>query len=258
MQDRSPPARRNPLATHGRTIHSGHNRTYAPQQITALFDHLAGSSKQRRRHREQKPRAISPGLQILARSIRLGVYRLEETIVHTNQDIALGRFGADGTAGRTESGSWGDDSPRLRAKVHVITFEKRRPVRCEHPLNAATNRPAASGVGGLATKRSTTRNDGYACSCMSPGAAALKVEQPVGLHCIANAGRQGVEPLISRSRPWRQDHRMQWLRTSRFYCCWSNRTVRGRRSQIRRQIRNRSRPARHRQSRNRLRRLPRQ
>ena len=31
---------------------------------------------------------------------------------------------------------------------------------------------------------------------MSPGAAALKVEQPVGLHRIAEAGRQGVEPLI--------------------------------------------------------------
>ena len=32
--------------------------------------------------------------------------------------------------------------------------------------------------------------------CLSPGAAALKVEQQVGLHRIAEASRQGVEPLI--------------------------------------------------------------
>ena len=30
MQDRSPPARQNPLATHGRTIHAGQNRKSRP------------------------------------------------------------------------------------------------------------------------------------------------------------------------------------------------------------------------------------
>ncbi len=30
MQDRSPPARQNPLATHGRTIHLGQTRKYSP------------------------------------------------------------------------------------------------------------------------------------------------------------------------------------------------------------------------------------
>src|SRR5271169_4340836 len=35
MQDRSPPARQNPLATHGRTIHSGHSRHFDPLPATS-------------------------------------------------------------------------------------------------------------------------------------------------------------------------------------------------------------------------------
>src|SRR6266567_4480030 len=82
MQDRSPPPRRKPLATHGRTIHwvkpgcrgasatrplscrkrssfrrrdrsqMCQNLTHAPQQTTCagLFDHLVGACEQRRRN----------------------------------------------------------------------------------------------------------------------------------------------------------------------------------------------------------------
>src|SRR5208283_2722878 len=81
-------------------------------------------------------------------------------------------------------------------EVHVITFEKRRPMRCKHPINATTNRPAGCGVGGLATILKTTNGDPYVCTCMSPGRAALKVEQHVGHHGVSDAGRQGVEPLV--------------------------------------------------------------
>jgi hypothetical protein len=66
-------------------------------------------------------------------------------------------------------------------------------VRREHPFNATTDRPPGSGAGGLANLKTSS---GDVCTCMSLGAAALKVEQPVGLHRIADASRQGIEPLI--------------------------------------------------------------
>jgi F0F1-type ATP synthase beta subunit len=48
---------------------------------------------------EQKPRALGPGLRnpSLAESIRLAVYRLEDTIVQTDQDSGRSRFGAEST-----------------------------------------------------------------------------------------------------------------------------------------------------------------
>src|ERR1022692_1857099 len=113
-------------------------------------------------------------------------------VVHTDQDITLGRFGGDGVDGCAGADDGHAHAARVRAEVHVITFQKRRPVRCEHPFNATTDRPAGPGVGGLATNKRTAE----VCTCMSPGGAALKVEQPVGLYRIAEAGRQGVEPLI--------------------------------------------------------------
>src|ERR1039458_7497524 len=69
-------------------------------------------------------------------------------------------------------------------------------MRCEHPFNATTNRPAGCGVGGLATILNTSKGDAYVCTCMRPSGAALKVKQYVGHHCVSEAGRQGVEPLI--------------------------------------------------------------
>src|SRR5450830_737366 len=111
-------------------------------------------------------------------------------VVHTDQDITLGRFGGNGVYNRRVHTS--SHAARVRAEVHVITFQKRRPVRCEHPFDATTNRPAGPGVRGLATSKRTAE----VCTCMSPCSAALKVEQPGGLYSIAEAGRQGVKPLI--------------------------------------------------------------
>ena len=66
--------------------------------------------------------------------------RSPESVVHADQDSGLGCFGVQGTAGRT--GNRGEYSPTVRAEVHVITFEKCRPARREHPFNATTDRPA--------------------------------------------------------------------------------------------------------------------
>jgi hypothetical protein len=66
--------------------------------------------------------------------------RSPESVVHADQGSGLGCFGAPGTAGRT--GNRGECSPTVRAEVHVITFQKRRPARREHPFNATTDRPA--------------------------------------------------------------------------------------------------------------------
>ena len=63
--------------------------------------------------------------------------RSPESVVHANQNSALGRF--DAAAGQTgNSAEYGV----ARAEVHVITFQKCRPVRREHPFNATTDRPA--------------------------------------------------------------------------------------------------------------------
>ena len=67
-------------------------------------------------------------------------------------------------------------------------------MRREHPFDATAGRPARSSVGGLANLTHTI--DGDVCTGMTPGRAALAIDQPGGCHRIAEAGRQGVEPLI--------------------------------------------------------------
>ena len=70
----------------------------------------------------------------------LARFLLPEPVVHADQDSGLGRFGAEGAdASWTGRGEYGAIA---RAEVHPIPFQKRRPVRREHPFNATTNRPA--------------------------------------------------------------------------------------------------------------------
>jgi hypothetical protein len=78
------------------------------------------------------------------------------------------------------------------AEVHEVAFQKRRPTPREHPFNATTSRPACSGSACVAKIKSS---EGEVCFRMSPGHAALTVEQPAGCKRIAEATRQGVEPI---------------------------------------------------------------
>ena len=66
-------------------------------------------------------------------------------------------------------------------------------MRREHPFDATADRPACSGLGGLANLKTI---EGDVCTGMTPGRAALEIEQPGGSPRIAEAGRQRVEPLI--------------------------------------------------------------
>src|SRR6476646_5385342 len=62
-----------------------------------------------------------------------------ESVVHADQGSSRGRLGAEGTTSRT--GNRGEYSLIVRAEVHVVAFQKRRPARREHPLNATAGRP---------------------------------------------------------------------------------------------------------------------
>jgi len=64
----------------------------------------------------------------------------------------------------------------------------------KHPLYAAANRPASSGVGGLAGLHAS-KVDGRVG--ITPRRAALEIEQPGRRHRVAETARQRVEPAIS-------------------------------------------------------------
>jgi hypothetical protein len=73
----------------------------APQQTACLFDHLVGAGEQRRRHVEAKRTKTPgnlPGVSNLFANVidQTGRLRLEEMIIHTNQDSTLGRLDGDG------------------------------------------------------------------------------------------------------------------------------------------------------------------
>ena len=116
-----------------------------------------------------------------------------EFVVHADQDSGRGRFGTEATTNGTDRTDRGDYIAIGRAEVHVVAFQKCRPMRREHPFNATTNRPACSGPVGTANLKTT---NGEVCTVLGPGGAALKVPQPGGSERIADAAGQGVEPTI--------------------------------------------------------------
>ena len=61
-----------------------------------------------------------------------------ESVIHADQGSSRGRLGAEGTS---RTGNRGEYSLIVRAEVHVVAFQKRRPARREHPLNATAGRP---------------------------------------------------------------------------------------------------------------------
>jgi len=78
------------------------------------------------------------------------------------------------------------------AQVHVVALEEGRPAPREHPFNAATGRPACSGVA-VAAEGQTSYGD--VCAGLNPGRAALTVEQPARRERVTEAARQSVEPI---------------------------------------------------------------
>src|SRR4029079_2183568 len=100
-----------------------------------------------------------------------------ESVVHADQDSGRGRFGTEGTTSGTGNDVRGDYIAIGRAEVHVVAFQKCRPMRREHPFNATTHCPARSGPGGTA---SVETSNGDVRTVLGPGGAALEVPQPGG------------------------------------------------------------------------------
>ena len=101
-----------------------------------------------------------------------------ESVVHADQDSGRGRFGTEGTTSGTDRDGRGGDYIAIgRAEVHVVAFQKCRPMRREHPFNATTNRPACSGPVGTANLKTINVD---VCTVLGPGGAALEVPQPGG------------------------------------------------------------------------------
>ena len=114
-----------------------------------------------------------------------------KSVVHARQKSDLGRFATEAAAGRAEGRL--ECGPISRTEIHVISFQKCRPLRREHPFGATADSPACSGVGGLANLKTI---EGNVCTGMSPRSTALEIEQPSRCHRIPDATRQGIEPLI--------------------------------------------------------------
>ena len=112
-------------------------------------------------------------------------------IIHADQDSDRFCVGGEGTTSRTGNGV--DYTMIVRAEVHVVAFQKCRPAPREHPFNTTTGRPACSGVTEICQSNTIK---GEVAIGISPGHAALTVDQPGGRHRIADAARQGVEPWV--------------------------------------------------------------
>src|SRR5262245_22996746 len=138
-------------------------------------------------HRPQG--AIAPKLVCLIRCLALA--KPVESVIHADQDSGRFRMGVEVT--NTIKTVRVEYSMIVRAEVHVVAFQKRRPAPRKHPFNATTGRPTCSGPITEITEVKTSK--GYVCTGFNPGNAALTVEQPAGRPRIAEAGRQGVEPI---------------------------------------------------------------
>src|SRR4029077_20764843 len=100
---------------------------------------------------------LSSGCSVLVEGESVLVRRFPpiESVVHADQDSGRGRFGTEGTTSGTGNDARGDYIAIGRAEVHVVAFQKCRPMRREHPFNATTNRPACSGPVGTANVKTS-------------------------------------------------------------------------------------------------------
>src|SRR5262249_53305345 len=98
------------------------------------------------RCKNRRPRAIMIG--VLSSLVEVGslirrcfaLAKPAESVIHADQDSGSFRVGVEETTpNRTGKGEY---SYIVRADVHVVSFQKRRPAPREHPFNAATGRPA--------------------------------------------------------------------------------------------------------------------
>ena len=116
----------------------------------------------------KRPRAGLGVLAVLVEGGRVSVRPFSpiKSVIQANQNSSLGRFGVEGA---DDAATCRVQCPISRAEVHVISFQKRRPLRGEHPFDAAADRPTCSGLGGLANLKTI---EGDVCTGMTPGRAA--------------------------------------------------------------------------------------
>src|SRR5437899_1394649 len=95
-----------------------------------------------------------------------------EPVVHADQNSGCFCVGVEETTSHTDSGA--EHIMIVRAEVHVVAFQKRRPVRREHPFNATTCCPTCSGP--ITHIAEVNASKGYVCFGIGPGYAALTVD----------------------------------------------------------------------------------
>src|SRR5262249_28114238 len=137
--------------------------------------------------------AIAQKLVCLIRCLTLA--KPAESVIHADQDSGRFRMGVEVT--NTIKTVRVEYSMIVRAEVHIVAFQERRPAPHEHPFNATTGRPTCSGPGDAANIKTI---NGDVCTVLSPGHAALTVDHPAGAGelspRIADTARQGAEPII--------------------------------------------------------------
>src|SRR5262245_6641402 len=104
-----------------------------PKQTSASALHMSAFGRKAESHPISETRWLQTVIFLLRR------FAPPESVIHADQGSSRGRLGAEGTTSRT--GNRGEYSLIVRAEVHVVAFQKRRPARREHPLNATAGRP---------------------------------------------------------------------------------------------------------------------
>src|SRR5260370_41858776 len=111
--------------------------------------------------------------------------RVSETIIHADGDC-MDRIFETGHGHRSVGVGQRES---LAAEVVVIILERCRPVSCECPLHAASDRPAGAGRGRAGVDGDPLdRGEGIVHLFVRPGGPALDVEEPAVNEAVAEPG----------------------------------------------------------------------